>query len=59
VVEIDGDSHVCRTEYDRERTAWLKARGYTIIRFANRDVLSNMDSVLNAIVDQCRSQNRS
>ena len=50
VVEVDGDSHAEQVEYDHSRTAWLEAHGYQVLRVANRDVLNNLDSVLNAIL---------
>jgi very-short-patch-repair endonuclease len=28
VVEVDGDSHAGREEYDSRRTAWLESQGY-------------------------------
>lgn len=31
VIEIDGDSHAFQVEYDRERTAYLEEREYTVI----------------------------
>jgi very-short-patch-repair endonuclease len=50
VIEIDGDTHADRTVYDAARTRVLEARGYTVLRFANRDVMTNLDEVLNAIL---------
>jgi very-short-patch-repair endonuclease len=37
-IEIDGDSHAEKVEYDRARTAYLNERGHTVIRFTNREV---------------------
>lgn len=54
VIEINGDSHVDRVEYDLARTEWLHDRGYHVIRFTNRDVLHGMDAVLDAILQECR-----
>lgn len=45
IIEIDGNSHINRGEYDSIRNEWLKRQGYTIIRFSERDVLSDFDSV--------------
>ncbi|OGT28335.1 MAG: hypothetical protein A2Z17_01640 [Gammaproteobacteria bacterium RBG_16_66_13] len=40
VIEVDGDIHVepDRARHDAERTSWLEARGYRILRFMNADV---------------------
>ena len=53
-VEIDGDSHAEQIEYDQARTAYLNELGYTVIRFTNREVFGQFESVLQAIVDECR-----
>ncbi len=42
-IEIDGDSHAERIEYDNERTEYLKSLGIKIIRYTNRDVMNNID----------------
>ncbi len=53
VIEIDGDAHAERTEYDAARTAWLEQQGYRVIRFTNREVFECLDSVLEAILREC------
>lgn len=50
VIEVDGSQHTDQVEYDRERTAFLEARGYRVIRFWNHDVLKKTDAVLLAIL---------
>ena len=45
IIEIDGSSHMNIGEYDSIRHEWLKRQGYTIIRFSERDVLNDFDSV--------------
>ncbi|MBN1579453.1 MAG: endonuclease domain-containing protein [Anaerolineae bacterium] len=57
-VEIDGDSHLDQVEYDAERTARLEARGYHVIRFTNREVHQQTDSVLEAIFQVCRKRQK-
>ena len=49
VVEIDGGQHAANHERDRERTAWLEADGYRVVRFWNNEVLENIDGVLQTI----------
>ena len=48
IIELDGGQHL-DSSTDRERDAWLKSRGFTVLRFWNHDVLLKMDSVLEAI----------
>jgi very-short-patch-repair endonuclease len=51
VIEVDGDSHDERREYDEKRTHWMEIeRGLRVLRFTNDDVLKNLDSVLEAIL---------
>jgi len=51
VIEIDGGVHQEeeQNERDENRTYELKNLGLTIIRFSNKDVISNLDKVLNEI----------
>ena len=53
VVEIDGGQHNSGTTRlgDAERTAWLRERGYRVVRFWNTDVVDNLDGVLEAIME--------
>jgi very-short-patch-repair endonuclease len=52
IVELDGGQHAetRRATYDAERTAFLEASGYRVLRFWNADILSNMEGVLSAIL---------
>ena len=36
-------------EKDNQRTAWLEAKGFSVIRFSNEEVLNQTDNVLNTI----------
>ena len=49
VVEIDGGQHSTQASYDAERTAWLEADGYRVMRFWNNQVLGELESVKEAI----------
>ena len=50
VIEVDGDSHSDQIEYDAERTHWLnEQKYYRVIRFTNREVLQNLEGVIEAI----------
>jgi very-short-patch-repair endonuclease len=52
VIEVDGSQHVDDAHYDQRRTAFLNARGYSVLRFWNNDVLSNTDGVLERIAHE-------
>ena len=58
VVELDGDSHEGRAQYDRNRTELLKAEGLHLIRFLNTDLFENLDGVLEAILQECERRAR-
>ena len=45
-VEIDGDSHLYKYEYDKFRQGELEKEGVKFIRFTDLDVKQNMFSVL-------------
>jgi very-short-patch-repair endonuclease len=53
VIEIDGGHHAEDdvTHRDQIRQAWLEAEGYRVLRFWNSDVASNMEGILQTIVD--------
>ena len=53
VVEIDGSQHA-ELDYDLERSAELKARGFRVLRFWNDDVLRDMSSVCDTIIAYTR-----
>jgi very-short-patch-repair endonuclease len=48
-IEIDGSQHAEQAEADAERTRFLKAEGYRVLRFWNNEVPTNIDGVLEAI----------
>jgi very-short-patch-repair endonuclease len=48
IVEADGGQHGPKA--DRSRTAYLRKRGFRIIRFWNHDILQNIDGVLESIL---------
>jgi len=59
VIEIDGDTHAeDEAEVrDEERTRILNSYGLDVIRFANRDVLNNFESVCMEIDERLKSPN--
>lgn len=42
---IDSDSHAEKIEYDQERTRILSEYGLSVVRYANEDVLKNIEGV--------------
>ncbi len=49
VIEVDGPIHENQQDADAERETILKARGLTILRFTNRQVMNDMTAVLSRI----------
>ena len=48
-VELDGGQHATAAAEDVERTRMIEAHGYTVLRYWNNDVTSNVDGVLEDI----------
>jgi len=46
IVEIDGAQHTIDAEYDRHRTEELERTGFTVLRFTNKEVVGDIDRVL-------------
>jgi len=51
VIELDGYFHTAplRIEQDAARTAWLRARGYRVLRLRNELIFDAFEAVLDAI----------
>jgi very-short-patch-repair endonuclease len=49
ILELDGSQHAEQERYDAARTAQLRAMGYRVVRFANADVLTNIEGVVEVI----------
>lgn len=52
IIEVDGEIHDQQREYDAARTERLHQLGYRVIRFQNREILSNLSQVLQKIVNE-------
>jgi len=50
IIELDGSQHLEQEEYDEERTKYLEAQGYKVIRFWNNQVMNDIDGVIKEIV---------
>ena len=54
VIEVHGDIHDLQPDYDAERSNYLLARGFRILRVRNDDVKENLLSVMQKISEACR-----
>ena len=52
IIELDGGQHAEQTVYDAERDAWLRDRGFSVLRFWNNDVLQNLNGVKDTILSK-------
>ena len=55
-VEIDGNIHNDRVEYDKERINELNSLGIKIIRYFNDQVINNLDSVYKDLEKQVEAR---
>ena len=58
VIELDGEvhNHPEAMEYDQKRIDYLNGLGYKVIRFENKMVFDFLDSVLQGIKDNFKSE---
>lgn len=54
-IEVDGETHVHRQDYDARRTGYLERNGFRVLRFTNYDVMTNIEGVLHAISEALKS----
>jgi len=52
IVEVDGETH--DAEQDRQRDHALAGHGFTVVRVTNRDVMGNLDGVLQSVLAALR-----
>lgn len=50
VIELDGSQHIERTDYDDQRSKFLEAQKFRVLRFWNGAVSSEREAVLETIV---------
>jgi very-short-patch-repair endonuclease len=51
VIELDGGQHSFQAGYDNARTEYLREKGYSVLRFWNNEVMTNLDGVLYVIAE--------
>jgi len=49
VVELDGGQHADQTAADENRTEFIEEHGYKVLRFWNKEVVGNIEGVLQSI----------
>ena len=55
IVELDGGQHGEQMAYDETRTRKLASMGYRVLRFWDNDVLTNIEGVLEVILEALAS----
>ncbi|RZF63727.1 DUF559 domain-containing protein [Sphingomonas populi] len=45
IIEVDGGQHDANHDADAQRTRYLEAQGYRVIRFWNNEVMQNLEGV--------------
>nr|WP_314838349.1 vitamin B12 dependent-methionine synthase activation domain-containing protein [uncultured Flavobacterium sp.] len=51
VIEVDGSihNHPEQIELDKERSIWLESKGFKVVRYTNKEVLSNLHETIEKI----------
>jgi adenine-specific DNA-methyltransferase len=49
IIELDGSQHLERVAQDEERTTWLTAHGFEVLRFWNHEVTPNPEGAVEKI----------
>ena len=57
IIEVDGliHQHPENQKNDQERTEWLQSKGYSVIRFSNEQVMQDIESTLETIIQKLNS----
>jgi len=61
IIEVDGGQHYADAglAHDATRDAFLRSRGYDVLRFSNLDVLTNPDGVFDIIAQSLEGRTAS
>jgi adenine-specific DNA-methyltransferase len=59
IIELDGGQHALETDADDRRSDFLAQRGYWVLRFWNHEVLTNLEGVLERILESIRYSSES
>ncbi len=52
IVELDGEVHAQRKDYDQAKDRILETMGLKVIRISNEDLSSNIKRVINSVAEQ-------
>lgn len=55
IVEIDGESHIGKEEYDRKRQQDLEDLGLTVLRFDDLEVRQNLGGVIRKVEEYIKT----
>ena len=55
IIEVDGGEHSAQAAYDSERDTWLESQGFSVVRFWNNQVLTEVETVKEVILDALAS----
>jgi very-short-patch-repair endonuclease len=58
IVEADGGQHAQEKDKDEERTGWLNSQGFTVLRFWNNEILTNIEGVVEVIRTHCMGDSK-
>ena len=53
IIELDGGQHAKAKKKDSKRDKLLSENGFTVLRFWNNDIFSNLEGVLEVISKKC------
>src|SRR5713101_5368574 len=56
IVELDGETHLGRADRDQQRTDYLQAQGWLVLRFWNTQVYEELEPVLEAVYRACEGR---
>lgn len=56
IIEIDGISHdsLKQRRLDPIREKYFKVQGFNILRFTNKQIIENVDSAVQLIIERCK-----
>ena len=58
ILEIDGETHLGKEHHDQRRQRCLEDQGCKVLRFWNNDVYDDLETVLEAIWQECQRQTK-
>jgi very-short-patch-repair endonuclease len=57
-IELDGESHDNRPEYDEARDRALEGEKWRVVRFTNEEVINKPDEVAKRLLNECVGRER-